>query len=158
MTTSVLIKQSWRNGSIGGKDESEKELELNENVLKIARKELREDKNAREQGLMQLRNWLKKNEDVENCRTDDKFLLKFLRAKKFSVPMAEQVILKYLNLKRVFPQMTANLDYLNPHMNTLLTNGYLTVSPIRDQNGRRVIIVRACAYFLLIFCAFFSTI
>lgn len=149
MTTSVLIKQSWRNGKIGSKDESEKELELSENVLKIARKELREDKSAREQGLMQLRNWIKKNEDIENVRTDDKFLLKFLRAKKFSVPMAQQVILKYLNLKRVFPQMTADLDYLSPTMNTLLTNGYLTVSPVRDQHGRRVIIVRACKYFFL---------
>lgn len=151
MTTSqVIIKQTWRSGKIENKDFSEKELELSDSALKIARKELREDRSAREQGLEQLRNWIAKNEDVENVRTDDRFLLKFLRAKKFSVPITQQILLKYLNLKRVFPQMTANLDYLSPSLHEILTNGYLTVSPVRDQHGRRVIIIRACKFNLSI--------
>lgn len=146
MTTShVFIKHSWRSGKIENKNQTnDKELDLSDTALKMARKELREDRSARDQGLDQVRNWLKKNEDVENVRTDDCFLLRFLRAKKFSVPIAQQCMLKYLNLKRVFPQMTAQLDYLNPKLNEILTNGYLTVSPIRDQHGRRVIIIRAC--------------
>lgn len=148
MTTShVFIKHSWRSGKIENKNPtSDKELELSDSALKLARKELREDRSARDQGLEQLRNWLKKNEDVENVRTDDRFLLRFLRAKKFSVPITQQCLLKYLNLKRVFPQMTAHLDYMEPKLNEILTNGYLTVSPIRDQHGRRVIIVRACKF------------
>lgn len=143
MTTDIL-KHTWRSAKIDIKDKSDKELELSDLALKTARKELREDRSAREQCLEQLRNWLNKNEDVENVRNDDRFLLRFLRAKKFSVPMAQQIILKYLNLKRVFPQMTANLDYMNKSVHEILTNGYLTVSPVRDQHGRRVIIIRAC--------------
>lgn len=143
MTTSLIIKQSWRNGKIENKDKSDKELELSDLAIKVARKELREDRSTREQCLEQLRNWLKKNEDVENVRTDDRFLLRFLRAKKFSVPITQQILLKYLNLKRVFPQMTAQLDYMSSNLHEILTNGYLVVSPVRDQHGRRVIIVRA---------------
>lgn len=142
MATDIL-RHTWRNKKIDVKDTADKELELSELALKISRKELREDRSAREQCLEQLLNWLNKNEDVENVRSDDRFLLRFLRAKKFSVPMAQQIILKYLNLKRVFPQMTANLDYKSKSVHEILTNGYLTVSPVRDQNGRRVIIVRA---------------
>lgn len=150
MTTShVIIKQNWFGGNKienKDKDKSDKELELSDNALKVARKELREDRSAREQGLDQLRNWLKKNEDVENVRTDTNFLLRFLRAKKFSVPIAEQCLLKYLNLRRVFPQMTQGLDYLSPKLKEIMTNSYLVVSPIRDQYGRRVIIARACKF------------
>lgn len=141
-----ILKHTWRSLKINVKDKSDKELELSDLALKVARKELREDRSAREQCLEQLLNWLNKNEDVENVRTDDRFLLRFLRAKKFSVPMAQQIILKYLNLKRVFPQMTANLDYKSKSVHEILTNGYLTVSPVRDQHGRRVIIVRACKF------------
>lgn len=145
MATDIL-KHTWRNTKIDVKDKSDKELELSDLALKTARKELREDRSAREQCSEQLRNWLNKNEDVENIRTDDRFLLRFLRAKKFSVPMAQQIILKYLNLKKVFPQMTTNLDYMSKSVHDILTNGYLTVSPVRDQHGRRVIIVRASKF------------
>lgn len=150
MATDIL-KHTWRSTKIAVKDKSDKELELSDLALKTARKELREDRSAREQCLEQLLNWLNKNEDVQNVRTDDRFLLRFLRAKKFSVPMAQQIILKYLNLKRVFPQMTANLDYKSKSVHEILTNGYLTVSPVRDQHGRRVIIIRACKYLFTLF-------
>lgn len=143
---SDILKHTWRGKKIDAKDKSDKELELSELALKIARKELREDRSGRDQCLEQLLNWLNKNEDVENVRTDDRFLLRFLRAKKFSVPMTQQIILKYLNLKRVFPQMTTNLDFKNKSVHEFMTNGYLTVSPVRDQHGRRVIIVRACKF------------
>lgn len=146
MATDIL-KHTWRSSKIDAKDKTDKELELSDLALKTARKELREDRSAREQCLEQLRDWIRKNEDVDNVRDDDRFLLRFLRAKKFSVPMTQQIILKYLNLKRVFPQMTANLDYLSKPLNDILTNGYMTVSPVRDQNGRRVIIIRACKSF-----------
>lgn len=146
-TTRVMLSYAWNNAV--NKNESDDDLGISESVLKIARKELREDKSAREQSLEQFKDWIRKNEDVQNVRTDDKFLLRFLRAKKFSVPMAEQQLLKYLNLKKVFPEMTANLDFLSPSMNELISSGYCFVSPIKDQSGRRVVI--ACASRLIEF-------
>lgn len=100
-------------------------MELSEMVEKVARKELREDKFARDQCLEQMRDWLSKNEDVQDVRMDDVFLLRFLRAKKFSVPMAQQLMLKYLNLKTIFPRMTTNLDFLSSPMKEVFANGYL---------------------------------
>lgn len=142
-TTRVILSHPWRNGKMSKVADIDEDLGMSESVQKIARKELREDRSAREQCVQQFRDWLHKNEDVQNVRTDDRFLLRFLRAKKFSVPMAEQLMLKYLNLKRTFPEMTANLDFLSPGMYDVISSGYLFVSPIRDQNGRRVIVARA---------------
>lgn len=116
---------------------------LPEFLLKIAKHELREDKCTREQSLEQFRNWLTKNEDIRNMRMDDHFLLRFLRAKKFSVPMAEQTLLKYLNIKRTFPEYTTQLDLLNEKIKDVLADGYIFATPKRDKNGRRVVIINA---------------
>ncbi|XP_037043443.1 alpha-tocopherol transfer protein-like [Bradysia coprophila] len=121
-------------------------MELSERVQKVAKKELREDKSARDQCLQQMRDWLSKNEDVEDVRIDDVFLLRFLRTKKFSVPMAQQLLLKYLNLKKNLPKMASELDFLSSPMKEVFENGYLFVSPIRDQYGRRVIISRTAKF------------
>lgn len=120
-STSVMMNQPWADNAIL---EISNELGLSEAVQKIARKELREDKKGREQCTQQLREWIKQNPDIENIRCDDRFLLRFLRQKKFSIPMAQQTILKYLNLRKHFPNQTNQLDFLSPQMNTLITNGY----------------------------------
>lgn len=140
-TTRVILSYPW-GSKISSKSDNMDEA-VSEKVLKIAKKELRENESAREQSLEQLRDWLKKNHDVRNVRTDDKFLLRFLRAKKFSVPMAEQMLLKYLNLRRTFVTMITSLDFLEPKVASLINNGYIFASPVRDAKGRRVIIAFA---------------
>lgn len=109
-------------------------------AAKVAKKELRETEEAKKVGVAQLIAWIKNNNDIEDVRTDDNFLLRFLRVKKFNVPLAEQMLLKYLNLKKTLPHLTANLDFLSPTLNNLIADGYLFPSPCRDRNGRRVII------------------
>lgn len=117
--------------------------ELTETMLKIAKRELREDKCLREQSLEQMRNWILKHEDLQNVRLDDQFLLRFLRCKKFSVPMAQQILLKYLNVRRTFPHMTTQLDFLDQKLNDIISSGYIFASPNRDKHGRRVVIIYA---------------
>ncbi|KAI5735627.1 hypothetical protein M8J77_020740 [Diaphorina citri] len=109
-------------------------------VQDLARVELREDLHTLNESLAQFREWIRKSRDVRNVQTDSNFLLRFLRAKKFSLPIAQQTLLKYLNLKKRFPMSTCDLDCLDPKMNELFSSGYLFVSPIKDKQGRRVII------------------
>uniref|UniRef100_A0A034VEB7 Alpha-tocopherol transfer-like protein n=1 Tax=Bactrocera dorsalis TaxID=27457 RepID=A0A034VEB7_BACDO len=118
-------------------------VELTENMLKIAKRELREDKCSREQSLEQMRNWVLKHEDLRNVRLDDQFLLRFLRCKKFSVPMAQQTLLKYLNVRRTFPHMSTQLDFLDQKLNDIISRGYIFASPNRDKHGRRVVVINA---------------
>lgn len=154
-TTRVILSYPW-GGKINGSSNSnnnnnsnskvDNENGVSEKVQKIAKKELRENESAREQSLEQFRDWIKKNHDISNVRTDDSFLLRFLRAKKFSVPMAEQMLLKYLNLRHTFPSMIKKLDFLEPKVASLINNGYIFASPIRDSKGRRVIIAFASEF------------
>jgi len=64
----------------------------------------------------------------------DNFLLRFLRVKKFSLPMAQQVLLKYINFRQTFPHLTYNLDYLTPSVNELISKGSVQYN-INPKNG-----------------------
>ncbi|XP_055377268.1 clavesin-2 isoform X2 [Condylostylus longicornis] len=121
--------------------------EINNNILKIfqdvALNELREDKNTQEQSLKQFRNILLNNPDIQNLRIDDNFLLRFLRVKKYNISLSEQVLLKYLNLRKTYPHMCTQLDILDVNQNSIISNGYIFVSPNRDKSGRRIVFVNA---------------
>jgi len=79
------------------------------------------------------------NKNILNV-TEGKFLLRFLRTKKYSLPMAQQMLLKYLNLRQRYPIYFLNLDCLHPSVNEIIDAGYLFASPYRDEHGRRVVI------------------
>lgn len=136
--TKVILNFPWTKN----KDHGAKEIkgEISELARKIAKSELREDKEMREACLKQLREWVSKNKDLENVRLDDDFLLRFLRNKKFSITMAQQQLLKYLNMRKVINHLISNIDFLEDGVRHLIENGYIMVSPIRDRYGRRTIL------------------
>lgn len=146
-TTKVLLGFPWSKGKDSDVKPLKETVVASDSVMKIAKKELREDKATREQALAQMRDWLRKNSDVEHVRTDDSFLLRFLRNKKFSVPMAQQQLLKYLNMRKVMGHLSYNLDYLSPGVKALIENGYIVPSPIRDKHGRRTVLYFASEWF-----------
>lgn len=57
-----------RNGTKWVTEPDDYECKLSEETQKIAKDELREDKNTRDQALEQVRNWIKMNVRIENCR------------------------------------------------------------------------------------------
>lgn len=57
------------------------------------------------------------------CPTDASFLLRFLRVKKFSLPMAQQTLLKYLNMRQTFKHLIFDLDPSIPSVDALISSG-----------------------------------
>ncbi|XP_053688459.1 retinaldehyde-binding protein 1-like [Sabethes cyaneus] len=114
---------------------------LSDEYRELARKELREDDEIRKQTLIQMREWIEKNPYIKKCRTDNTFLLKFLRARKFSVPQATEALERYLVARQKFPEWFRKLDPLEPTMNDIIKDGPLVVLG-RDQHGRTAILIR----------------
>lgn len=56
--------------------------------------------------------------------TDAVWLLRFLRTKKFNVPMAQEATERYLLLRQVYNPAFHNLDISEPIMDELLSLGY----------------------------------
>lgn len=61
------------------------------------------------------------------CIVDESFLLRFLRVKKFSLPMAQQTLLKYLNFREKFTHLVRNMDYRDTKVMELINNGYIYI-------------------------------
>ncbi|XP_028158953.1 alpha-tocopherol transfer protein-like [Ostrinia nubilalis] len=115
---------------------------LSEDTQAIASDQLRETHNSRSQALTALRSWMEQNPKFMAVRMDSSFLLRFLRAKKFSVPMAQEAIERYILLRQSWGIAFNQLDYKLPVMMELIDLGYIFVSPFKDAGGRRVVIYR----------------
>lgn len=147
----IMIQNSWITLELPIKQINETNTCLKSFADKVAALELRENKHTKDECLRQLREWIKQNPDIKNCITgilnnifknvdfisfaiimrcdvntifaDDSFLLRFLRAKKYSLIMAQQTLLKYLNLRKTFPYIFSNMDYRDSKVNEIISNG-----------------------------------
>ncbi|XP_066594764.1 clavesin-2 isoform X2 [Prorops nasuta] len=126
-----------------GEEEFDYKCELSENTLKTAKVELREDENTREQALEQFRHWILKHPAIKSCRTDAVFLLRFLRTKKFSLPLAQEMLERYLTIRQLQRHWFQSLDIEDPDLEAIIDSGYLVPMLERDNNGRQVIM--SCA-------------
>ncbi|KAL1376473.1 hypothetical protein pipiens_004386 [Culex pipiens pipiens] len=114
-----------------------------EELRKLAEEELGETDARRDHALQMLREWAEKNPRIAKIRMDSNFFLKFLRAKKFSIPIVQDTIERYILLRRTRDgQLFTRLDCRDPKVAKLLDLGYMFALPKRDRNGRRVIFYR----------------
>lgn len=113
---------------------------LNDKLKKLAKSELREDANVREQSLAQMREWIAKSAHIKKCRTDPLFLLRFLRTKKFSVPQACEMLEKYLTIRQTASHMFSKCDIEDPEIEAIIDGGYIVPLPKRDSNGYQIVL------------------
>ncbi|XP_052897503.1 clavesin-2-like [Anopheles moucheti] len=117
------------------------EFTLSELYRNIAKEELREDDEIREQSLVQMREWIAKHPYIRKCRTDASFLLRFLRFRKYSVPMACEALERYLAMRETFPAWFKKLDCNDPVLREMLEDG-MFVKLGQDSDGRMVTMFR----------------
>lgn len=114
---------------------------LSDKYKQLAKDELREDSDIREQSLTQLREWIAKHPYIRKCRTDAGFLLRFLRFRKFSVPQTQAAIERYLAMRQTFPDWFQKLDSTDQAMLEIVDDEVMTVIG-RDGDGRTLIWIR----------------
>lgn len=93
---------------------------------KFVEEELRETESSRKHAIQSLREWAEKNPRINKMRFDASFLLRFLRCRKFSLPMTEEMIERYLVLSHyTYNDMKVfqNFDYKLPVMQELYDLG-----------------------------------
>merc|ERR1719430_2355081 len=122
---------------MAGDDEGEKTLSCE--LERLAMEELGETEQVRGEGLSKMRSWIQSQTHLECCRTDDNFLLRFLRMQKHRAERSCTVLEKYLAMRGEHPHYFRRLDIRSSAVNELVHNGYLFVLPERDKEGRRVI-------------------
>ncbi|XP_053665111.1 clavesin-2-like [Anopheles marshallii] len=119
----------------------EYKFSLPELYREVAKEELRENDVEREKALTEMRHWIAENPYIFKCRTDAKFLLRFLRYHQFSVPMACEALERYLTVRQLYPNWFKNLDCTDPTMKQILDYEPFTYLG-QDGSGHSVFLIR----------------
>lgn len=64
-----------------------------------AKNEIRETEEVRQHAIQAMREWVLKNPRINMTRLDGNFLLRFLRFRKFSIPMAMEALERWMVIK-----------------------------------------------------------
>lgn len=75
---------------------------------------------------------------------DDSFLLRFLRTKKYSIPVVQETLERYVMLRENYDNgvfTNINLD-AEANVVDLLNKGFVLPLPKRDPEGRRVLLIQ----------------
>lgn len=95
---------------------------LPEELQKIACDELNEVPEQIEQNLKDLKEWIEKQPHLK-ARTDDQFLISFLRGCKYSMEKAKSKIDKYYTLKTKYPDFYTVQNIDDPKVIALVKMG-----------------------------------
>ncbi|XP_070491079.1 uncharacterized protein [Chironomus tepperi] len=119
---------------------------LNQELQKKAIDELFEDPNRIEKDLEAFREWIKKSPHIKG-RTDDQFLIAFLRGCKYSIEKAKQKYDTYYTLKTHVPELCRDRDPMNPKVLGAIRQGVGLFLPKSDKpDGPRYFLIRPGAY------------
>ncbi|KAK8772876.1 hypothetical protein V5799_012591 [Amblyomma americanum] len=112
----------------------------------VARTELGETAETKEKCLSELRELIKADSSLD-WPTDEKFLVKYLRVRKYNVKLAFEAINKYFRVRKNSPEFFKNLTPSNACYETaILENHLVMISKQRDPHGRAVAMMKLGAW------------
>ncbi|XP_050039177.2 alpha-tocopherol transfer protein-like [Dermacentor andersoni] len=112
----------------------------------LANNDMTENANAEEKALNRLRE-LVLGEPLLHIRSDDDFLLMFLRSRKFDADRAFKNITSYLKARRDFPEIFDDLSPSRiPFESACRKHRIVTVSRHRDYKGRPTLMLKIGAW------------
>ncbi|XP_013101463.2 retinaldehyde-binding protein 1 isoform X2 [Stomoxys calcitrans] len=109
-------------------------------LQKIAIEELNEVPSRIPQDLETLRTWIKQQPHLR-ARTDDQFLIQFLRGCKYSLEKAKEKIDLFFTLRTKYPDMFGFTDVDDPKFKQYFNLGCYTFLP-KPLNGCRIVLVQ----------------
>ncbi|XP_077520409.1 alpha-tocopherol transfer protein-like [Amblyomma americanum] len=116
------------------------------NLEETARLELGETPETKMKSLQYLRRLIEGTSSL-NIPTDDEFLMSFLRARKYCVQEAFEMVKKFSQVRRDLPEFFEDLTPANVPIKTVChEHELLMVSPQPDAFGRRVALMRLGAW------------
>ncbi|XP_039861195.1 clavesin-1-like [Simochromis diagramma] len=116
---------------------------LSSETTEKARLELNENPDTLHQDIQQVRDMIVTRPDIGFLRTDDDFILRFLRARKFDQMETFRLLAQYFQFRQQNLDMFQSFKVDDPGIKRALTDGFPGVLETPDQHGRKILILFA---------------
>ncbi|XP_044266849.1 alpha-tocopherol transfer protein-like [Tribolium madens] len=126
-----------------GHIEIKQELELGEpsqDLLDWAKEHINEDPDTKCQLIEEFREMIYSKGECNSIRTDDAFLLRFLRARKFCVESAYKLFMNYHDFREENPNLHEGISI--DLLDKILEYDLIRALPYKDQLGRNIIVYK----------------
>lgn len=118
---------------------------LNSELQVIARQQLHEDPAKIQENLEAFREWIKKCPHLKP-RTDDQFLVAFLRGCKYSLEKAKQKLDLFYTIRTHIPELIVGRDPLNQKLHAIIKLGIGLPMPVENPGAPRLMLIRPGKY------------
>ncbi|XP_072323807.1 clavesin-1-like isoform X2 [Scyliorhinus torazame] len=112
---------------------------LSAEIVEKSRLELNENPDALHQDIQQVRDMIITRPDIGFLRTDDAFILRFLRARKFNHFEAFRLLAQYFQYRQQNLDMFKNFKADDPGIKRALVDGFPGVLEQPDHYGRKIL-------------------
>uniref|UniRef100_A0A3Q3LP04 Clavesin-1 n=1 Tax=Mastacembelus armatus TaxID=205130 RepID=A0A3Q3LP04_9TELE len=116
---------------------------LSSETTEKARLELNENPDTLHQDIQQVRDMIVTRPDIGFLRTDDDFILRFLRARKFDQIETFRLLAQYFQFRQQNLDMFQSFKVDDPGIKRALMDGFPGVLETPDQHGRKILILFA---------------
>nr|XP_046226672.1 clavesin-1-like [Scatophagus argus]XP_046226673.1 clavesin-1-like [Scatophagus argus] len=116
---------------------------LSSETTEKARLELNENPDTLHQDIQQVRDMIVTRPDIGFLRTDDDFILRFLRARKFDQMETFRLLAQYFQFRQQNLDMFQSFKVDDPGIKRALMDGFPGVLETPDQHGRKILILFA---------------
>ncbi|XP_074656075.1 clavesin-2-like [Tubulanus polymorphus] len=116
---------------------------LSDETLKKARLELNENPDTRCELIDAVREQMDTRPDIDFLRTDDAFLVRFLRARKFDAFETFKLYARYFEYRQTNRNLFRKFHASEPGIKSALFDGFPGVLPQTDHYGRKILILYA---------------
>ncbi|XP_029482132.1 clavesin-1-like [Oncorhynchus nerka] len=116
---------------------------LSSETTEKARLELNENPDSLHADIQQVRDMIVTRPDIGFLRTDDDFILRFLRARKFNQAETFRLLAQYFQFRQQNLDMFQSFKVDDPGIKRALMDGFPGVLETPDQHGRKILILFA---------------
>ncbi|KAA0708377.1 Clavesin-2 Retinaldehyde-binding protein 1-like 2 [Triplophysa tibetana] len=116
---------------------------LSPETLEKAKVELKENPDTLHQDIQEVRDMIITRPDIGFLRTEDAFILRFLRARKFNHFEAFRLLAQYFEYRQQNLDMFKNLKATDPGIKQALKDGFPGVLSNLDRYGRKILVLFA---------------